>query len=52
MADQVAAPARKKINIAAAFGVPDKRPLAPDKANRIATVIADHIAIKLADHFR
>src|SRR5262249_48585991 len=49
---EVAAPAREEVEVAVALGVPDPRPLTPDEANRVASVVGDDVTAELGHHFR
>ncbi len=51
VAQQVASPARKEVEVPVPFGVPDPRSLTAHEADGEAPVIGDHIPLELSDGF-
>jgi hypothetical protein len=52
VADEVTAPSGKEVHISTAFSVPYQRAFATNQTDWIATIIGDHVAIKLVNDFR
>jgi len=49
VAQQIAAPTRKQIEVAVPFAVPDPRPFAAHQVNRVAVVIRDNVFLEQFD---
>ena len=49
MAQDVAAPAREQVEVPVPLGIPHRRALTPHQANRVTTVVGNHVLLELRD---